>query len=103
MFRPALAAALPLAAGLAMAATGALACADDAKCLTAPESAPAAFAAGDVLPRGQYQVLLNSEYYGLPPARSDAWYFRVDQRVMRVDPGTMTVIEDVTELTNAAF
>ena len=61
------------------------------------------FAPGDVLPPGRYYRLLNSEYYGLPPAE-DAWrYYEVEGRVLRVRPDTLEVIGDATHETNRAF
>lgn len=62
-----------------------------------------AFAPGDVLPQGRYFRLLNSQYYGLPPAR-DGWrYYEVEGRVLRVRPDTLEVIGDATNETNRAF
>ena len=62
-----------------------------------------AFAPGDVLPPGRYYRLLNSEYYGLPPAE-DGWrYYEVEGRVLRVRPDTLEVIDDATHETNRAF
>ena len=75
-----------------------------AKCLEAVsvDTAPA-YAPGDALPRGQYYMLLNTEYFGMPPA-ADGWvYYRVDGRIFRVRARTLEVIEDVTHLANAAF
>ena len=92
---------LPL---FSMTSGAALACASGAKCQTAPEGAVATgYQVGDLLPRGQFQVLLNSEYYGLPPVPQGSWYFRVDRQVMRVRPDTLEILEDVTHLTNRAF
>lgn len=82
----------------------AAACIAGTKCVTAPVTSEAAgFKVGDHLPRGQYQILLNSEYYGLPPVIDGTWYFRVDHRVMRVRPDTLEILEDVTHLANRAF
>lgn len=51
---------------------------------------------GDTLPRGEFNLLFNATYCGLPPAR-DGWsYFRVERDVMRVELSTMMVIEIVT-------
>ena len=62
-----------------------------------------AFVPGDVLPQGRYFLLLNSEYYGLPPAR-DGWrYYEVEGRVLRVRPDTLEVIGDATHEANRAF
>ncbi len=57
---------------------------------------------GEPLPY-DYMMLINSEYFGLPPV-SDGWvYFRVNGRVVRADYDTRVVIEDVTSQTNRAF
>ena len=68
----------------------------------ARKTAPA-FAPGDVLPPGRYYRLLNSEYYGLPPAEDDWRYYEVEGRVLRVRPDTLEVIGDATHETNGAF
>ena len=86
-------AAMPLAAYAACTPSNSA-----ARCLTAPEPAELPFPAGTVLPRGQYQVLLNTEYYGLPPSRDGVWYFRVEGRILRVHNDTMEVVEDVTHM-----
>lgn len=70
--------------------------------VTAPQQTPA-FAPGDVLPRGKYQRLLNSGYYGLPPVEDDWRYYEVEGRVLRVRPDTLEVIGDATAEANAAF
>lgn len=88
---------------LLLSAPHASACVNGARCLMAPASTAPAFTIGDTLPRGQYQVLLNSEYYGLPPVPAGSWYFRVERHVLRVRPDTMEVLEDVTHKTNHAF
>ena len=61
------------------------------------------FGVGDTLPRGRYSLLLNSEYYGLPPADGDWRYYRVEGRVLRVRPETLQILGDATAETNAAF
>lgn len=54
---------------------------------------------GTVLPRGKYNVLLLSSYYGLPPV-SDGWvYMEVDRNIYRVDFRTYTIIDMVTDQT----
>jgi hypothetical protein len=59
--------------------------------------------AGDVLPRGRYSVILNGDYYGLPPA-SDGWvYMRVGADAYRVDWRTHQVLERVTDRAAANF
>ncbi|MEL6798360.1 MAG: hypothetical protein AAFO80_00655 [Pseudomonadota bacterium] len=68
-----------------------------AKCLTAPQKANIVrYEPGEILPRGKYQVLLNTEYYGLPATDGSFWYFKVDRRVLKVVPDTMVVLADVT-------
>ncbi len=58
---------------------------------------------GDVLPRGEYSVILNADYYGLPPV-SDGWvYMRVGQDAYRVDWRTHQVLERVTDRAAANF
>jgi hypothetical protein len=66
------------------------------------EAAPA-YRPGDILPRERYQVLIGSEYYGLPPVDGGWRYFRVEDRVLRVRPDTLEVIEDATAEANRAF
>jgi len=61
------------------------------------------FGSGDTLPSGEFNVLLNTEYYGLPAVGSGWLYYRVANRVVKVDRRTMEVLEDVTHLTNSAF
>ncbi|MEL6644041.1 MAG: hypothetical protein AAFQ79_08910 [Pseudomonadota bacterium] len=70
---------------------------EGAKCLTAPQAAKIdTYEVGETLPRGKYQVLLNTEYYGLPATDGSFWYFKVDRRVLKVVPSTMVVLADVT-------
>lgn len=66
------------------------------------ERSPAPFSAGDTLPEG-YMILLNSEYYGFPPAGPGWMYFRAEDHVLRVDYATREVLEDVTYMANRAF
>ena len=61
------------------------------------------FEVGDVLPAGQYYMLMNSSYYGLPPVDGYWRYYRVEGRVLKVHPDTLEVVGDATALTNAAF
>ena len=72
--------------------------------MTSSASAPTPLAdVGDVLPRGEYSLILNAEYYGLPPV-SDGWvYMRVGQDALRVDWQSHEVLERVTERTAANF
>ena len=58
---------------------------------------------GEVVPRGEYSIILNADYYGLP-AVSDGWvYMRIGQDAYRVDWKTHQVLERVTEQTAANF
>jgi hypothetical protein len=67
-------------------------------------SAPSSLAAiGDVLPRGRYSVILNSEYYGLPRVSNGWVYMRVGHDAFRVDWTTHQVLERVTEQASANF
>lgn len=80
---------------LAMAATGsaASACTQGAKCVAAqPTAASFAYQEGDTLPRGKYNVVLNTEYHGLPATDGSFWYFRVEGRILRVNPASMRVM-----------
>jgi hypothetical protein len=57
---------------------------------------------GDILP-DDYQMLMNTRYYGLPPAR-DGWvYFRVEHWLFRVDLRSRRIVEDATHEANRAF
>ena len=65
--------------------------------------APPPVEIGEVLERGQYSMLMNAAYYGLPLPR-DGWvYFRIDRDVYRVDYRTMTVLERATGETARNF
>ncbi len=60
-------------------------------------------AVGEVLPRGEYSIILNADYYGLPPV-SDGWvYMRVERDVFRVDWQSQQVLERVTDQAAANF
>ncbi len=74
-----------------------------AKRIAAGVTASAAYGPGDMLPPGRYFMLLGSEYYGLPPVNGFWRYYRVEDRVLRVRPDTLEVIEDATHETNRAF
>ncbi len=53
---------------------------------------------GEVLERGQYSMLMNARYYGLPIV-SDGWvYMRIEDEIYRVDWRSHTVLERVTHL-----
>ena len=69
-------------------------------CVAVPNSsavAPDPVEIGEVLERGQYQMIMNARYYGLP-AVSDGWvYMRIEDEIYRVDWRTHTVLEKVTD------
>ena len=73
---------------------------------TAPRSTgrilgPAPIEIGTFIERGQYSILMNAPYYGLPRAR-DGWvYYRIEDDVYRVDYNTMEVLERATAETSA--
>ena len=79
------------------------ACADGARCLSAPATSAPVFAPGDTLQPGSFNVLLNSEYHGLPRADAGSWYVTIDRRVLRIENQTYQVIEDVTSQARRAF
>jgi hypothetical protein len=72
--------------------------------MTSSASAPTPLAAvGDILPRGEYSVILNADYYGLPPA-SEGWvYMRVGPDALRVDWSSHEVLERATDQAAANF
>ncbi|WP_375254653.1 hypothetical protein [Yoonia sp.] len=77
-----------------------------ANCVTVPPSArtyvppPGPVEIGDILERGEYSMLMNSRYYGLP-AVSDGWvYMRIEDEIYRVDWRTHEVLEKVTDQAN---
>lgn len=58
---------------------------------------------GAVVPRGEYSIIINADYYGLPPV-SDGWvYMRIGQDAFRVDWQSHQVLERVTEEAAANF
>ena len=97
-----------------MAEAGCLTAATGAGCVEArarPEGATLASASvttpavaiGQTLDRGAYSILMNAEYYGLPPV-SDGWvYMRVERDVFRVDWRSHEVLERVTDEAAANF
>lgn len=79
-----------------------------AKCTAAPAAASSdddisELLVGSPLPEGEYQLLLNTEYFGLPPAGKGWMYYRVGNRAYRASPDTLEVLEDVTSMTNSAY
>jgi len=69
-------------------------------CVAVPQSItekPDPVEIGDVLERGQHQILMNARYYGLPTV-SDGWvYMRIEDEIYRVDFRTLKVLEKVTD------
>lgn len=69
-------------------------------CIAVPQPltpAPGPVAIGDVLERGQYSMIMNARYYGLPTV-SDGWvYFRIENEIYRVDWRSHEVLERVTD------
>lgn len=71
--------------------------------LTGGSATTPAVRAGAVLERGRYSIVLNADYYGLPPVQ-DGWvYMRVDRDVFRVDWRSHEVLERVTDRAAANF
>ena len=75
-----------------------------ANCVTVPQSARTAVVdpveIGDTLKRGEYSMLMNSRYYGLPSV-SDGWvYMRIEDEIYRVDWRSHEVLEKVTDQAN---
>ncbi len=70
-------------------------------CVTVPQSstpAPGPVNVGEILERGQYSMLMNAPYYGLPRV-SDGWvYMRIEDDIYRVDWRSHKVLERVTHL-----
>lgn len=70
-------------------------------CVSVPQSSAAASASGpveigEILERGQYSMLMNAPYYGLPRV-SDGWvYMRIEDEIYRVDWHSHEVLERVT-------
>ena len=58
---------------------------------------------GDILPRGRYSMLMNSDYHGLPPAPEGTLYFNVDMKVLLVDMDSFEVLQDVSRNVAATF
>lgn len=62
---------------------------------------PAPIEIGAILAKGEYDMVLNSQYYGLPFPR-DGWvYFRIEDDVYRVDFETREVLERATREASA--
>jgi hypothetical protein len=74
-----------------------------AACVVVPKSAVAEtppVEIGQVLERGQYSMLMNSRYYGLPAVK-DGWvYMRIEEDIYRVEWLSHEVLEKVTDQAN---
>ena len=93
-----------LYAAILIVPTHASACASGARCLTAPPNTlEKKFVPGEVLKPGSFNVLLNSQYHGLPKISDGTWYVTVDRRVLRIKPESYEIIEDVTSKARRAF
>lgn len=72
-------------------------------CVSVPQSstpAPGPVAVGEILERGEYSMLMNAPYYGLPRV-SDGWvYMRIEDDIYRVDWSSHEVLERVTNQAN---
>jgi hypothetical protein len=67
----------------------------------APGLGPAPVEIGTILPQGKYNMVLNSQYFGLPFPR-DGWvYFRIEDDVYRVDFETRKVLQRATREASA--
>lgn len=70
-------------------------------CVSIPKPstpAPGPVEVGEVLERGEYSMLMNAPYYGLPRV-SDGWvYMRIEDEIYRVDWSSHEVLERVTHL-----
>ncbi len=51
---------------------------------------------GDILPVYDYNILINPEYYGLPPVDGYWRYYRVNGEIFRVHAATNEILEQVT-------
>lgn len=74
-----------------------------AACVTVPQSAAAPkppVEIGQVLERGQYSMMMNSRYYGLPAVK-DGWvYMQIENDIYRVDWVSHEVLQKVTDQAN---
>ena len=67
-----------------------------AKCVqVAMQDSTTALTVGDVIPAGS-SMLLNPEYYGLPPVSGYWRYYRIDGQIYEVHPETMEVLTVVS-------
>jgi hypothetical protein len=80
-----------------LSASPAAACVSGMKCISVPEAQKSdQLELGDPLPRGEYQMVLNSRYMGLPRPETGTVYYRVEHRILRVDMMSLTILEDMT-------
>ncbi|MEJ6402245.1 hypothetical protein [Yoonia sp. 2307UL14-13] len=87
----------PTSAATSIAAPGCRNAIAGTVCVAVPQKPrPAPVAVGDMLERGQYSMLMNARYYGLPSA-GDGWvYMQIEREIYRVDWRTHEVLEQVT-------
>ena len=73
------------------------ACEQEQGCMVQATDAASAqfYGNGDVIPADKVNVVLNTEYHGLPATDGSFWYVRLEGRVFRMDPGTRQIIEEV--------
>lgn len=61
---------------------------------------PAPVDVGEFLERGEYSMMMNARYYGLPDVR-DGWvYMQIENDIYRVDYRSHEVLERVTDQAN---
>lgn len=58
---------------------------------------------GDILERGQYSIMMDRSYYGLPPVENGWVYMHIGDEIYRVDWATHEVLEKVTWWANRNF
>ncbi|WP_341366302.1 hypothetical protein [Yoonia sp. BS5-3] len=70
-------------------------------CVSVPKPStptPGPVEVGEILDRGEYSMLMNATYYGLPRV-SDGWvYMQIEEEIYRVDWRSHEVLERVTHL-----
>ncbi len=87
----------PAIAQCRMAAAGAACSTPPVHKIIAPPPRPAPVEIGAIIPRGKYSMVMDAQWYGLPPAQ-DGWiYYRIKDDVYRVDYRTMEVLERATD------
>ncbi len=64
---------------------------------------PDLFDVGDQIPRGEYHIMMDRTYFGLPPV-ADGWvYMHIGDEIFRVDWESHRVLEKVTWQANDNF